>query len=37
LYQVNVIVPEGTAKGDAVNVTISTTNQTSPPVTIAVR
>ena len=37
LYQVNAIVPSGVASGDQVPVTLTTSGQTSPPVTIAVR
>ncbi|MGH9672748.1 MAG: BACON domain-containing protein, partial [Bryobacteraceae bacterium] len=37
LYQINAIVPEGVAAGDAVEVTITASGQTSTPVTIVVR
>ena len=37
LYQVNVSVPAGLNAGDSVPVVLSTSGQTSPPVTISVR
>ncbi len=37
LYQVNVVVPEGVAAGDAVSVIISAADRPGPPVTMAVR
>ncbi len=37
LYQVNVIVPRGSARGSSVLVTVSSTGQVSAPVTIAVQ
>jgi len=37
LYQINAIVPDGVAPGDAVVVTVTAGGQTSLPVTIAVQ
>jgi uncharacterized protein (TIGR03437 family) len=37
LYQVNVVVPNGTTTGDAVPVVLNVAGQTSPPVTMAVK
>jgi uncharacterized protein (TIGR03437 family) len=37
LYQVNAIVPEGLSPGDGVKVVVTINQQSSPPVTIAVR
>jgi adhesin/invasin len=37
LYQVNAVVPAGVSPGAAVNVTLSTAGQISPPVTIAIQ
>ena len=37
LYQVNAVVPPGLTAGDAVPVTLATSGQTSPAVTISVR
>jgi uncharacterized protein (TIGR03437 family) len=37
LYQVNVVVPDGLAPGDALPVVLSVARVSSPPVTMAVR